>query len=152
MDENWDKIFEMYVHKIHSPDGRDTFESTTKLVRRIIDFSAITSSDTVIDMGSGWGNLTIKLSEKAKRVIGIEPNRKNIDTAKRRIEEKGINNVEFIKGTFENPKCNKKVDLIFSSLVFHQVKYRNKKKALKNVNKMLNVGGKLILCGYINAI
>jgi 16S rRNA A1518/A1519 N6-dimethyltransferase RsmA/KsgA/DIM1 with predicted DNA glycosylase/AP lyase activity len=33
-------------------------------------------------MGSGWGNLTIKLSKEVLKMIAIEPDKKNIDEAK----------------------------------------------------------------------
>lgn len=82
MNKNWDEIFKKYVYKTNSPDGRDTFESSPELVRKIIDFSTFETSDTVIDMGSGWGNLTIKLSKEVLKMIAIEPDKKNIDEAK----------------------------------------------------------------------
>lgn len=42
------------------------------VVQSIIDKSAIRSSDTVLEIGPGTGNLTVKLLEKAKKVIVIE--------------------------------------------------------------------------------
>ncbi|MDK2951056.1 MAG: hypothetical protein PWQ77_721 [Kosmotogales bacterium] len=146
MNKNWDEILKKYVYKINSPDGRDTFGSSSELVRKIIDFSHFEPSDTVIDMGSGWGNLTINLSEEVLKVIGIEPNKKNIDEAKKRTEERGIYNIEYIKGSFEDFKCKTKVNAIVSSITFHQVNPENKRKALANVKKALNEGGRFILC------
>lgn len=37
MNKEWNAVFDFYVNKIISPDGRDTFESNTELVRHIID-------------------------------------------------------------------------------------------------------------------
>jgi 16S rRNA A1518/A1519 N6-dimethyltransferase RsmA/KsgA/DIM1 with predicted DNA glycosylase/AP lyase activity len=76
MNNDWNFIFEKYALKIKSPDGRETFESSSELCNRIINYADIKLSDTIIDMRSGWGNVTNKLSPLAKKVIGIEPNKK----------------------------------------------------------------------------
>lgn len=72
----WDSVFDIYVKKLISPDGRDTFESTDGLINIIMEFAELTESDTVIDIGSGWGNVTIPVSQKVKKVISIELDKK----------------------------------------------------------------------------
>ena len=75
---DWDEILDVYVKRIAAPDGRDTFESTTELVSDIIKIAEFKSSDTLIDIGSGWGNTAIPLSQKVSHITGIEPDKKNI--------------------------------------------------------------------------
>ena len=38
---DWDKILDIYVKRIATPDGRDTFESTTELVSDIIKIAEL---------------------------------------------------------------------------------------------------------------
>ncbi len=68
-------------------------------------------------MGSGWGNVSIQLSKLARLVVGIEPNKKNLKEAQKKIELENIDNIEFIKGSFEAPHYKQQVDKIISSLV-----------------------------------
>ncbi len=42
------------------------------VVKSIIDKSGIKPSDTVLEIGPGTGNLTVKLLEAAKKVVAVE--------------------------------------------------------------------------------
>ncbi|MGI5173679.1 class I SAM-dependent methyltransferase [Treponema sp. OMZ 840] len=129
--DNWDEILDIYVKKITAPDGRDTFESTTTLVSDIINIAELKSSDMVIDIGSGWGNITIPVSQKVFHITGIEPNKKNIGEAEKKTQNLKIKNVRYIRGSFEKPNCNIRADKIISSLVFHQIIYGKRKNTLR---------------------
>ena len=43
-----------------------------KVLGRIIEYGQLNSSDTVLEIGAGFGNLTEKLAQKAGKVISIE--------------------------------------------------------------------------------
>ncbi len=144
--EEFDLVLNKYINRIESPDRRDTYESLPSLVERIIKNAKISPKDTIIDMGSGWGNVSIQLSKLAHLVVGIEPNKKNLKEAQKRIELESIDNIEFIKGSFEAPNYKQQVDKIISSLVFHQMNLKHKRKALNNVKKTLKKDGVFILC------
>lgn len=146
MQQNWNNVFEKYVKNLTSPDGRDTFESMPQLIEKILSIANIQGSDTVIDIGSGWGNLTIPAAKYCSSIIGIEPNKDNIKEAQARSKGESI---QFIQGSFEKPHCKEKADIIISSLVFHQVKQSKRKKALQNVADLLKPGGRFILCDTI---
>jgi|GEM_PF-2717723 SAM-dependent methyltransferases related to tRNA (uracil-5-)-methyltransferase len=120
---DWNEILDVYVKRIAAPDGRDTFESTTELVSDIIKIAELKSSDTLIDIGSGWGNTAIPLSQKVSHITGIEPDKKNIGEAEKRTQNLQIKNIQYIQGSFEKPNCNITADKIISSLAFHQVAY-----------------------------
>ena len=42
------------------------------VVQSIVDKAGIKSTDTVLEIGPGTGNLTMRLLEKAKKVIAVE--------------------------------------------------------------------------------
>ena len=42
------------------------------MLQSIVDKAGIKSTDVVLEIGPGTGNLTMKLLEKAKRVIAVE--------------------------------------------------------------------------------
>ena len=64
MRSTWDNILKKYIHNLVSPDGRNTFESTPELVKAILQKAKITSNDTVIDIGCGWGFLLMTAAKK----------------------------------------------------------------------------------------
>lgn len=47
--------------------------------------AAIKNTDTVFEVGSGTGNLTVKLLEKAKKVIACEIDNRMIAELKKRV-------------------------------------------------------------------
>ena len=42
------------------------------VVQSIVDKAGIKSTDTVLEIGPGTGNLTLRLLEKAKKVVAVE--------------------------------------------------------------------------------
>ncbi|VDO47255.1 unnamed protein product, partial [Brugia timori] len=55
------------------------------IVNAIVEKSAIKSTDTVFEVGSGTGNLTVALLGKAKKVIACEIDRRMIAELKKRV-------------------------------------------------------------------
>ena len=143
MRSTWDNILKKYIHNLVSPDGRNTFESTPELVKAILQKAKITSNDTVIDIGCGWGNLTREIATYSAHTIGIEPDLNNLNSAK---SIKTAYSIEYLQGAFESLNCSQKIDVVVSSLAFHQVKYSYKTTALKNVKNLLNKNGRFVLC------
>lgn len=72
-----------------------------KLYRKVIEYAALTGEETVFDLYCGVGSIGIHLSDKAKRVIGIESQRKAVADANRNATINGCVNAEFIKGKVE---------------------------------------------------
>ena len=145
----WDEIFDFYARPITSPDGRFTFESSHKLINKLIALANFDKEDTVLDMGSGWGNLALEIAPLVKQVIAIEPSKKNIKAAQEKAISRKITNIHFIKGSFEKPNNQLRADKALSSLVFHQVPQSQRQKSVKNIYASLNPGGTFILCDPI---
>ena len=56
------------------------------ILRKIIDAGSVTSKDTVVEIGPGLGPLTKLLSERAKKVIAIEFDKKLINCCLARVD------------------------------------------------------------------
>ena len=56
-------------------EGQHMLINTTS-IDKIIERAKIKHTDTILEIGSGTGNITMKLLEKAKKVIAFEPDRK----------------------------------------------------------------------------
>lgn len=77
---------------------------------QIINFANLSKDDTVLEIGTGIGTLTIELAKRAGKVIAIEQDQKIAEILSQRLEDKNINNVELINDDALNvdfPKFNK---------------------------------------------
>ena len=63
---------------------------------QIVDFGDIHKDDTVLEIGTGIGTLTIELAKKAKKVIAIEQDENIYKILTKRLKDEKIDNVELI--------------------------------------------------------
>jgi len=66
------------------------------LLTRIVEVAGIQDRDTIVEIGPGYGTLTKKLSERAKRVIAIEIDHRLYESLKKILSE--YKNIELIHG------------------------------------------------------
>lgn len=76
-------------------------EQTEKLYALALEFAALTGKETAVDAYCGAGTISLLLSRKAKRVIGIEIVPEAIADAKENAARNGIENAEFLVGASE---------------------------------------------------
>jgi 23S rRNA (uracil1939-C5)-methyltransferase len=72
------------------------WEQNGNIVRTVMDFAALTGSETVLDLYCGIGNFSLPLAKNAKTVIGVESGWSAIEDAKANAELNGLSNTEFI--------------------------------------------------------
>lgn len=68
------------------------------IIEKIIAASALTPSDTVLEVGPGHGSLTFALAQKAGNVIAVEKDRELAKLLRAHLAEQKIENVEIIEG------------------------------------------------------
>ena len=81
----------------------------------------ISENNVVLDVGCGNGYLAHDVAKKAKRVIGIDINKKYIEFAKRHYKKE---NLEFIVGDATKYQFNEKFDIIILSNVLEHIENR----------------------------
>ena len=57
------------------------------VVNGIVEKAALKSSDTVLEIGPGTGNMTVKLLEAAKKVYAVEVDPRMIAEVQKRVSE-----------------------------------------------------------------
>lgn len=72
------------------------WEQNRNMVGTVLDLTALTGREAVLDLYCGIGNFSLPLARKAKTVIGIESGWSAIEDAKANAELNGISNTEFI--------------------------------------------------------
>jgi 18S rRNA (adenine1779-N6/adenine1780-N6)-dimethyltransferase len=68
------------------------------ILQQIIEAANIKQSDTVLEIGPGTGNLTVKLCPLAKKVIAMEIDARMIAEVKKRAAVLGLMNLQVIEG------------------------------------------------------
>ena len=139
-------IFDDWVHSYDAsvsgkdPEYRDVFDKYEEILSAV----AAISFGTIVEFGTGTGNLTAKLIDAGHSVIGIEPNE-----AMRKVTAKRFPKLEIVDGdllAFERPQ---KVDTFVSSYVFHHLKDTEKENALVTYASILPVGGKIVFADTV---
>lgn len=57
------------------------------VVDGIVDKSALRPTDTVLEIGPGTGNMTVKLLDRAKKVIAVEVDPRMVAEVQKRVAE-----------------------------------------------------------------
>ena len=140
--EIFDKWVDSYDASVsgQDPEYRDVFEKYDEIL------SAVTkkSFGTVVEFGTGTGNLTAKLIEAGHSVIGIEPN-----DAMRAVTAKRFPDLVLIDGDLLDFEAPQKVDTFVSTYVFHHLKDHDKEIALSTYANLLPVGGKIVFADTV---
>lgn len=116
------------------PEYKDVFENYDG----ILDSVAERVAGTVIEFGTGTGNLTGKLM-KHSNVIGIEPNE-----VMRKLTAERFPDLQVLDGDLLDFPKPESVDAFVSSYVFHHLNDEEKGRALQLYADLLNSGGKVV--------
>ncbi len=138
---------ERYYQRKSSKFDRYHFSSNAKLVRgKVPDFFELVKKYSnkeysILDLGCGSGELALKISPYFKKIIGIDPIRRYIETAKNDKKKKKVKNVNFIVAGGENlPFNDEYFNIIISSrgpLSLNYTFFREAKRVLKNKGLMV---------------
>jgi len=74
---------------------------TEVLYNKALEYAGLTGEETVFDLYCGIGTISLFLSEKAKKVYGVEVVEEAIRDAKENAKLNGVDNVEFLVGEAE---------------------------------------------------
>ena len=74
---------------------------TEVLYNKVLEYAGLTGNEVVFDAYCGTGTISLFLSQKAKKVYGVEVIPQAIENANMNARENGIENVEFIVGKSE---------------------------------------------------
>ena len=122
------------------PEYRDVFEKYEEIL------SAVTkkSFGTVVEFGTGTGNLTAKLMEAGYKVTGIEPNE-----AMRKVTGERFPKISVIDGDLLAFDAPENIDTFVSTYVFHHLTDVEKVNAIKKYANLLSKGGKVVFADTV---
>lgn len=137
--ERWDRSAPFY-------DGAyGKMEFYPKMIERIAALADPSQDDVVLDIGTGTGELALKIAPKVKKVIGIDISGEMLNLAREKARQENIKNVEFRLGSFTAPNVAEKFVIIVSNLAFEWVSDQDKRPAIKMMSSLLIESGKIVL-------
>ena len=86
-----------YNYHNHLSDSQN-FLTDQKLIRRIIRLARLTKTDTVLEIGTGKGHLTVALCRESGSVYSVEIDRKLFDYARAKLSH--LDNLKLVFGDF----------------------------------------------------
>ncbi|KXH81753.1 bifunctional 2-polyprenyl-6-hydroxyphenol methylase/3-demethylubiquinol 3-O-methyltransferase UbiG [Sporosarcina sp. HYO08] len=140
-------IFDEWIHVYDAtvagedPEYRDVFNKYDEILNAV----AQKVIGTVLEFGTGTGNLTTKLIDAGHQVIGIEPNRVARQLTQKRFPSIPIKDGDLLD--FETDGLQ--IHTVTSSYVFHHLTNEEKGIALKKYAELLPTGGKIIFADTV---
>ena len=107
------------------------------ITKKILDVSCLLKNDTILEIGSGTGNLTLELSKRAKQIIAVEKDEKmciilkDLNLKNVKIINKDILKVDFNKEIPRNYKVIANIPYYLTSRLI--------RKLLESENKPSNI-------------
>lgn len=137
----WDKEAKSYNEEVEK--HRDRYH---KLAEYIIDLTKPQKTDVVMEIGAGTGVISLLLAPRVKKIIAVDISKEMLRIAKESTREAGVNNIEFMRGTFHEPNIAEKVDIIVTIDSLHCTKDGDyKKRAIEIMHDHLKEEGKVFL-------
>jgi precorrin-6B methylase 2 len=134
----------MNVYTENAWAARDKWQKADELIRQL----DIKSGSKVADIGSHEGYMTVKLATVVKtdgRVYAVDVDQPKLDKLKDHLAKRNLNNVELVKGDYDDPKLPlNALDAVIILDAYHEM--RDHDKILKHTWESLKPGARLILC------
>ena len=135
----------VYADWLTRPE-RQREEQPDRLVRSL----KIPSGAKVVDLGAGVGYFTWRLAKKVGpegKVIAVEIQQEMLDMLAVNLHERGIENVEMVLATPQNPRLPKaEVDLVLLVDVYHELAFPA--LTLAHIRRSLTPAGRLVIVEY----
>ncbi|MDR2624255.1 MAG: methyltransferase domain-containing protein [Methanobrevibacter sp.] len=105
---------------------------------KLIDKMSLDKNDTVLDLGSGDGSVTLKIATKVKKVTAVDKYKNMLDLLKEKAYKSGIDNVEYVESDIKDISLENvgNHDIILASRSLSTVK--NIKEIFLEFNRIAN--------------
>lgn len=113
---------------------------------RILELADPQVRDTVVDVGSGTGLLSLAFAERAARVWAIDSSPAMGDYLTVKARSADLHNVETVVASAVSlPLVDGVADLVVSNYCLHELQHADKLRALAEARRVLKRGGRIVI-------
>ncbi len=119
--------------------------------RPLIEQAEIKAGFRILDIGCGTGSMAvlIKKLHPETDVVGIDPDPAALSICRRKAKHAGVS-IDFDRGFADHmPYADASFDRVFSSLMFHHLAADEKSATLREIRRVLKLGGSLHLLDFV---
>jgi len=132
------------IYRESAWEERDTWQRAAEIISQL----KIKEGSTVADVGCHEGYMTMKLSKQVGgrgKVYAVDVAKDKLDLLRKHLDEREINNVELVKGDYDNPKLPvNSLDAVIILDTYHEMDDHD--EILQHIKSALKSGGRLVLC------
>ena len=145
-----DNVAKMFDEKNYDRAARTSDQIHDRVNQLSLESLKLSSTDILLDLGTGNGNNAITAANYCSHVIGMDISQKSLETARERVSELELENVTFVTGSFENPSKeitikSQGITKILATYSLHHLPDSMKPAALKNLAGIFKGKGRLVL-------
>lgn len=111
----------------------------------IVARAELSSDQRVVDVGAGTGLLTLTAAQHAREVWALDIAPKMVEYLRAKAASAQLENIQFVVASAVSlPLVDGSADVVVSNYCFHHLSDRDKQRALSEVMRVLEPGGKLV--------
>ena len=122
-----------------------------KIQKALLDQAELQSGFRVLDVGCGTGTFAVLVKRQYPdvAVVALDPDPKALARAERKARKAGVS-IQFDRGFSDALPYDAGVfDRVFSSLMFHHLRTSEKETTLREIHRVLKLGGRLEFLDFV---
>ncbi len=142
----WAPTYDEQVAKA-SPTNEWMFGGYDHVLDKVVEYCQLGANDysSVLDIGTGTGNLGARFLPHGLKVTGIDPSPDMLKICRKKFPAIKVMTGGFLK----YPRALKKVDLIVSAYAFHHLTPEEKAKSVPLMKNLLNLKGRIVIADFM---
>ena len=140
---NKSNLFDPNQIEILEIEDRKIWQNPDEVLEKI----DIKDDFVVADLGCGSGFFTLPLSRKARKVFGIDVQKRMLEFLKNKIIEMKVKNIEILLSKKNRiPLENESIDVLVSINALHE--FEDLEKMGEEIKRVVKTGGKLLIVDF----